>query len=53
MKASKFTDAQNAFIVRQYEDDTPVAAMCRKAGISQRARREIATIEPQAARHRP
>lgn len=35
MKASKFTDAQKAFIVRQGEDGTPVAEICRKAGISQ------------------
>ena len=35
MKASKFTDAQKAFIIRQGEDGTPVADICRKAGISQ------------------
>lgn len=35
MKASKFTDAQNAFIIRQGEDGTPVEEICRKAGISQ------------------
>ncbi len=35
MKASKFSDAQKAFIVRQGEDGTPVAEICRKAGISQ------------------
>lgn len=35
MKASKFTDAQKAFILRQGEDGTPVAEVCRKAGISQ------------------
>jgi putative transposase len=35
MKASKFTDAQKAFILRQGEDGTPVAKVCRKAGISQ------------------
>ena len=34
MKASKFTDAQKAFILRQREDGTPVAQVCRKAGIS-------------------
>ena len=34
MKASKFTDAQKAFIVKQGEDGTPVAEICRKAGIS-------------------
>jgi putative transposase len=35
MKASNFTDAQKAFIIRQGEDGTPVAEICRKAGISQ------------------
>ena len=35
MKASKFTDAQKAFIIRQGENGTPVAEICRKAGISQ------------------
>lgn len=35
MKASKFTDAQKAFIIKQGEDGTPVAEICRKAGISQ------------------
>lgn len=35
MKASRFTDAQKAFIIKQVEDGTPVAEVCRKAGISQ------------------
>jgi putative transposase len=35
MKASKFTDAQKAFILKQGEDGVPVAEICRKAGISQ------------------
>jgi putative transposase len=35
MKASKFTDAQKAFIIRQGEVGTPVEEICRKAGISQ------------------
>ena len=35
MKASKFTDAQKALIIRQGEEGTPVAEICRKAGISQ------------------
>ena len=34
MKASKFTDAQKAFIIKQTEDGTSVAEVCRKAGIS-------------------
>jgi putative transposase len=35
MKASKFTEVQKAFIIRQGEEGTPVAEICRKAGISQ------------------
>lgn len=35
MKASKFTDAQKAFIIRQGEDGMSVEEICRKAGISQ------------------
>ena len=35
MKASKFSDAQKAFVLRQAEDGAPVAEVCRKAGISQ------------------
>jgi len=34
MKASKFSDAQKAFIIKQCEDGTAVAEICRKAGIS-------------------
>ncbi|MCW5701198.1 MAG: IS3 family transposase [Bradyrhizobium sp.] len=35
MKASKFSDAQKAFILKQGNDRVPVADICRKAGISQ------------------
>lgn len=35
MKASKFTDAQKAFVIKRGEEGTPVAEVCRKAGISQ------------------
>ena len=35
MKASNFSDAQKAFIIKQGEDGTPVAEICRKAGIRQ------------------
>ena len=35
MKASKFSDAQKAFILKQGADGIPVADICRKAGISQ------------------
>ena len=34
MKASKFPDAQKAFIIKQAEDGTPVVEVCRKAEIS-------------------
>ena len=35
MKASNFTDAQKAFIIKQGDEGTPVAEIFRKAGISQ------------------
>jgi putative transposase len=35
MKASKFLDAQKAFILKQGSVGIPVADICRKAGISQ------------------
>ena len=35
MKTSKFTEAQKAFILKQGEEGTQVAEICRKAGISQ------------------
>ena len=35
MKASKLMDAQKGFIIKQDENGTPVAEICRKAGISQ------------------
>ena len=35
MKASRFSDAQKAFILKQGSDGVPVADICRKAGISQ------------------
>jgi len=35
MKASRFWDAQKAFILKQGADGVPVADICRKAGISQ------------------
>lgn len=33
MKANKFSDTQKAFIIKQGENGTPVAEICRKAGI--------------------
>jgi putative transposase len=35
MKRSKFSEQQIAFILRQAEEGTPVAEVCRKAGISE------------------
>ncbi len=35
MKASKFTDPQKAFVLKQGEEGLSVAEICRKAGISQ------------------
>lgn len=35
MKASKFSEAQIAFVLKQTEDGAAVAEVCRKAGISQ------------------
>ena len=35
MKASKFSDAQKAFILKLGDDGVPVAEICRNAGIGQ------------------
>lgn len=35
MKASSFSDAQKAFILKQAEEGVPIGDVCRKAGISQ------------------
>jgi len=35
MKKSKFTDAQIAYILRQAEEGTTIAEVCRKAGIAE------------------
>ena len=34
-KASRFSDAQKAFVLRQAEEGVPIGEVCRKAGISQ------------------
>ncbi len=34
MKASKFSEAQIAFVLKQAQEGAPVAEVCRKAGIS-------------------
>ena len=35
MKASKFSEAQIAFVLKQAEDGTAIDEVCRKAGISE------------------
>ena len=35
MKKSKFTEAQIAFVLKQADEGTAVAEVCRKAGISE------------------
>jgi putative transposase len=35
MKKARFTEAQIAFILRQAEEGTAIAEVCRKAGISE------------------
>lgn len=48
MKASKFTDAQKAFIIKQGEEGVKVAEICRTAGIGQD---ELFQLEEEASRH--
>ena len=35
MKASRFTDAQKALVIKQGEAGKPIAELCREVGISQ------------------
>ena len=35
MRASRFSDAQKAFILKQADEGVPIGDVCRKAGISQ------------------
>jgi putative transposase len=35
MKKSRFSEQQIAFVLRQAEEGTPMAEVCRKAGISE------------------
>ena len=35
MKASRFSDGQKAFILKQADEGVPIGDVCRKAGISQ------------------
>jgi len=54
MKASKFTEAQIAFVLKQAEDGAPIAEVCRKAGISDATfynwRKEYAGLMPSGMR---
>ncbi len=34
MKASKFSEAQIAFVLKQADHATPIGGVCRKAGVS-------------------
>ena len=36
MKESRFSDSQKAFIIKQGNERTPVAEICRRAGIARR-----------------
>ena len=36
MKASNFTEAQIAFVLKQADEGTAIAEICRKAGVSLR-----------------
>jgi hypothetical protein len=36
VKASKFTEGQKAFILKQGEEGTPVGGICRKGGSARR-----------------
>ena len=46
MKASKFSDAQKAFILKQGKDGVAVAEICRKAGISQARKQKYDGLLP-------
>ncbi|MBB4229336.1 putative transposase [Rhizobium mongolense] len=52
MKASKSSDAQIAFVLKQAEDGTPVGEVCRKAGISARPFTSGARDMPDCCRRR-
>ena len=52
MKASRFTDAQKAFVIKQGEEGKPIAEICREVGISQATyfnwRKKYAGLMPSA-----
>jgi putative transposase len=55
MKASKLSDAQKAFILKQGSDGVPVADICGKAGISEATyynwRKKYGSLMPSEMRH--
>ncbi len=56
MNASKFTDAQKAFIIKQVKDWMPVASVCRKLGISSATflswkKKDAGLMPPEMKRH--
>jgi len=51
MKASKFSDAQKAFILKQGNDGVPVAEICRKAAGAIRACDEHGWMQDRADPH--
>lgn len=50
MKCSKFTDSQTTFILRQADEGTKVAEVCRQAGVSQQTSLASAVRRPDAVR---
>jgi hypothetical protein len=48
MKASRFSEAQKAFILKQDADGMPVADICRKAGSEGTGRCRVAWFRPSA-----
>ena len=46
MKASKITNAQKAFIIKQGEEGEPVAEICRKARIANSDYLVVSSGEP-------
>jgi putative transposase len=55
MKASKFSEAQIAFVLKQAEDGSAIAEICRKAGISEATfynwRKKYAGLLPSEMKH--
>lgn len=52
MKASRFSDAQKAFILKQGADGMPVADICRKAGLLPTEMRRLKQLEDENSKLR-